>query len=83
MARADILDKALSMAAGASEGGTRRRRVFGTALLRTVSSAGDCHAVLAVPVYPRDAPRRDLERIGEDMYRAMGRHAKTQASPQG
>ena len=57
---------------------------FGTATLYALSGAGDFHANLTVPSYPRDAQRRDLARIGQDMYRAMGRHAEeTQAAAQG
>lgn len=57
---------------------------FGTATLYTLGGAGDFHANLTVPSYPRDAQRQDLARIGQDMYRAMGRHAEeTQAAAQG
>ena len=83
MARTDMLDKALSLAADVREGGSRRGRAFGNALLRTMSGAGDFHATLVVPVYPRDAQRQDLERIGKAMYGALERHAETQAPPQG
>ena len=82
MARTDMLGKALSMAADAREGGAGRGRAFGDALLRTVSSAGDFHETLVVPVYPRDAQRRDLEGIGRAMYGAFGTYAETQAPPQ-
>lgn len=78
MARADILEKALSMVADAREA---RRRAFADTLLATMSSAGDFHAALTIPMYPRDAQRRDLARIGEDMYRAVGKHAEAQAPP--
>ena len=45
------------------------------AVLRTMSSGGDCHAPARQLLYPRDAGHRDLTRIGGDMYRAMGRYA--------
>ena len=83
MARTDILGEALSMAAGVREGGIGRGRAFNDAVLRTVSGAGDFHAGLAVPAYPRDAQRRDLERIGKDMYRAARAYAETQGASQG
>lgn len=54
--------------------------VFGRSLLRTLSGAGDFHATLAAPVYPRDAQSQDLQRIGRDMYRAMERDAETLAA---
>ena len=82
MARIDLLGQALSMAADAREGGSGRGRAFSDALLRTVSGAGDFHETLVVPVYPRDAQRRDLEGIGKAMYGAFGQYAETQASPQ-
>ena len=64
--------------------GSRTWLGFGTATLYTLSGAGDFHANLTVPSYPRDAQRQDLARIGQDMYRAMGRHAEeTQAAAQG
>lgn len=64
--------------------GSRAWLGFGTATLYTLSGAGDFHANLTVPSYPRDAQRQDLARIGQDMYRAMGRHAEeTQAAAQG
>lgn len=75
MARTDILDKALSMTADALQGNTGRGRVFGDAMLRTLSGAGDFHETLTIPVYPRDAQRRDLENIGKTMYGALGKHA--------
>lgn len=83
MARTNMLGKALSKAADAREGGAGRGRAFGDALLRTMSGAGDFHATLVVPVYPRDAQRRDLEGIGKAMYGALEKHAETQAPPQG
>ena len=83
MARTDMLGNALSMVADVRDGRTDRWRTFGDALLRTMSSAGDFHATLTITVYPPDAQRRDLESIGKDMYRAFGRHAETQATPQG
>ena len=83
MARTNMLGKALSMAADAREGGAGRGRALGDALLRTMSGAGDFHATLVVPVYPRDAQRRDLEGIGKAMYGALEKHAETQAPPQG
>lgn len=76
MTRTDILSEALAMVDDARRG---RRSAFADALLTTMSGAGDFHAKLAVPTYPRDAQRRDLERIGEDMYRALGKHAELQA----
>ena len=82
MVRTNLLDKVLSTVAGA-RAGAGRGRTFGDALLRTMSSAGDFHATLAVPAYPRDAQRRDLENIGKDMYRAMEAYAETQAPRQG
>ena len=75
-----MLSKALSMVARV-RAGAGRGPVFGDALLRTVSSAGDFHTTLAIPQYPRDAQRRDLERLGKDMYRALERHAETQSPP--
>ena len=54
--------------------------VFGRSLLRALSGAGDFHATLAAPVYPRDAQSQDLRRIGRDMYRAMERDAETLAA---
>ena len=74
MARTDMLGKALSMAADARQGDAGRGRVFGDALLRTLSGAGDFHETLMVPVYPRDAQRRDLEGVGKAMYGALGKH---------
>lgn len=74
----DMLSKALSMAERV-RAGAGRGPVFGDALLRTMSGAGDYHATLAIPQYPRDAQRRDLERLGKDMYRALEQHAETQA----
>ena len=57
---------------------------FGTATLYTLSGAGDFHANLTVPSYPRDAQRQDLARIGQDMYRALGKYAEeTQGAAQG
>lgn len=53
----------------------RGGRAFLPAVLRTMSSAGDCHAPVRSLRYPRDAGHRDLTRIGQDMYRAMGRYA--------
>ena len=80
MAKTGLLAKALLMAEGARKDATRDRRTFAESLLRTRSSAGDFHATLEVPVYPRNAQSQDLKRIGQDMYRAMERHAETQAS---
>ena len=82
MARNDLLDEALSAVASVREGGQGRGRAFGNAVLRTVSGAGDFHVGLTIPAYPRDAPRRDLERIGRDMHRATEAYAETQGSPQ-
>ena len=82
MARNDLLDDALSTVAGAREGRIGRGRAFSDAALRTMSGAGDFHVGLAVPAYPRDAQRRDLERIGRDMYGAAEAHAETQGPPQ-
>ena len=76
MTSTDILSDALAMVDDVRSG---RRPAFSDTLLRTMSGAGDFHANLAVPTYPRDAQRRDLERIGEDMYRALGEHAELQA----
>ena len=57
---------------------------FGKATLHTLSGAGDFHANLTVPNYPRDAQRQDLARIGQDMQRALGKYAaETQAAPKG
>ena len=53
----------------------RGRRAFLPAVLRIMSSAGDCYAPARPLRYPRDAGHRDLTRIGQDMYRAMGRYA--------
>ena len=78
-----MLDRALSIVEDARESGAGRGRAFGDALLRAVSIAGDFHATLVVPVYPRDAQRRDLEGIGKAMYGALEKHAETQAPPQG
>ncbi len=83
MATTDMLGKALTMAADARAGGIGRGRTLGDALLRTMGSAGDCHAILTIPVYPRDVQRRDLEGIGRDMYRAFGKDAEAQVPPQG
>lgn len=83
MARNNLLDEALSLAAGVREGRVGRGRAFGNAVLRTMSGAGDFHVGLTVPAYPRDAQRRDLERIGKDMYGAAGAYAETQGAPQG
>ena len=83
MTGTDLLDKALSMAAGARAVRIGGGRAFGDAVLRTVSSAGDVHVGWTVHAYPRDAQQRDLERLGEDMYKAAGAHAETQAPPQG
>ena len=52
----------------------RGERAFLPALLRTMSSAGDCYAPARPLRYPRDAGHRDLTRIGADMYKAMGRY---------
>ena len=56
--------------------GERATGEFWIAALRTLSGAGDFHAKVAVPLYPRDAQHQDLVRIGQDMYRAAGRHAE-------
>ena len=53
----------------------RGKSAFLLAALRTMSSAGDFHAPVRPLRYPRDAGHRDLTRIGQDMYRAMERHA--------
>lgn len=81
MARTDMLERALSMVADV-RAGAGRGRAFGNALLRTMSSAGDLHAAVVVPVYPHDAQRRDLESIGQDMYKAMEAYVETQAPRQ-
>ena len=83
MARTDMLGTALSMMADARAGRTGRGRAFGSAVLRTLSSAGDFHMALAIPAYPRDAQRRDLEVISEDMYRVVGAYAEAQAPSRG
>ena len=83
MARTDILSEALAMAASAREGRVGLGRAFSDVVLRTMSGAGDFHAGLAVPAYPRDAQRRDLERIGKDMYRAVRAYAETEGASQG
>lgn len=83
MARNDLLDEALSMVAEVREGRIGRGPAFGNAMLRTMSGAGDFQVGLAVPAYPRDAQRRDLERIGKDMYGAAEAYAKTQGAAQG
>lgn len=79
----DLLDEALSMVARVREGRIARGRVFGDAMLKTMSGAGDFQAGVTVPVYPRDAQRRDLERIGKDMYGAAEAYAETQGVPEG
>ena len=56
--------------------GERDRAGFRTAALRTLSSAGDFRVKVTLPLYPRDAQHQDLVRIGQDMYRAAGRHAE-------
>ena len=81
MARTDILAKALLIVEDAREDAARSRRTFSASVLRTLGSAGDFHTTLAMPEYPHDAQSQDLKRIGQDMYAAMERHAKTQASP--
>ena len=53
----------------------RGERTSLSAVLRTMSSAGDCHAPTRPLRYPRDAGYQDLARLGQDMYRAMGRYA--------
>ena len=53
----------------------RRKRSLLSTVLRTMSSAGDCHAPARPLRYPRNAGHQDLTRIGRDMYRAMGWHA--------
>lgn len=50
--------------------------------LRSLSSAGDFRSAFSLPKYPRDAQHQDLVRIGQDMYRAMGRHADETAKTQ-
>lgn len=80
MASFSILTEALFVVEDAREDAVRGRRAFGNSLLRTLSSAGDVDAPFKVPVYPRDAQSQDLRRIGQDMYRAMERHAETQGS---
>lgn len=56
--------------------GERDAGEFRIAALRTLSGAGDFHARMTIPLYPRDAQHQDLVRIGQDMYRAAGRHAE-------
>lgn len=70
----DALSSAMSKVARLR--GERDVAGFRTAALRTLSSAGDFRVKVTVPVYPRDAQHRDLVRIGQDMYRAAGRHAE-------
>ena len=53
----------------------RGERASLSAALRTMSSAGDCHAPTRPLRYPQDAGYQDLARLGQDMYRAMGRYA--------
>lgn len=55
---------------------------FYLSALRSLSGAGDFHSALSLPRYPRDAQHQDLVRIGQDMYRAMGRHANEAAKTQ-
>ena len=55
---------------------------FYLSALRSLSSAGDFHSTLNLPKYPRDAQHQDLVRIGQDMHRAMGRHADETAKTQ-
>ena len=81
MARTNLLTEALLVAQGAREDAGHDTGAFGSALLQTLSNAGDFHATLAVPVYPRNAQSRDLQRIGQDFYRTMERYAKKQAAP--
>ena len=50
------------------------RAAFFESLLATLSGSGDFHVELHVPRYPRDAQHEDLVRIGQDMYRAVGRY---------
>ena len=75
-----LLTEALFVVEDAREDAARGRRAFGNSLLRALSSAGDVHAPLKVPVYPRNAQSQDLRRIGQDMYRATEKHAETPAS---
>lgn len=56
--------------------GERNMGEFHITALRTLSGAGDFHARVTVPLYPRDAQHQDLVRIGQDMYRAVGRYAE-------
>ena len=55
---------------------------FYLSALWSLSSAGDFHSALSLPRYPQDAQHQDLVRIGQDMYRAMGRHANEAAKTQ-
>ena len=55
---------------------------FYLSALRSLSSAGDFHSTLNLPKYPRDAQHQDLVRIGQDMHRAIGRHADETAKTQ-
>lgn len=56
--------------------GERDAAEFYSAALDALSGAGDFHVRVTVPLYPRDAQHQDLVRIGQDMYRAAGRHAE-------
>lgn len=69
------MTKFASMQLPAFRVGTR----FYLGALRSLSSAGDFHSAINLPKYPRDAQHQDLVRIGQDMYKAMGRHANETA----
>ena len=73
--RAKPMATFLAMQFPASRTGAR----FYLSALRSLSGAGDFHSALSLPKYPRDAQYQDLVRIGQDMYKAMGRHANEAA----
>ena len=81
MASIGMLTEAISMVENARQGAAHRKQPFLCGLLRTLGGAGDFHTTLTVPAYPRDAQRQDLQRYGLEIYKAMERHAETQASP--
>ena len=76
--RAKPMTLFLSMQFPASRVSTR----FYVSALRSLSSAGDFHSAISLPKYPRDAQHQDLVRIGQDMYKAMGRYADETAKTQ-
>ena len=52
-----------------------KKNTFWKSAVEVFSGSGDFHVKFDPPRYPRDAQSQDLARIGQDMYRAMGRHA--------